>query len=1242
MTYQYENLGDERFQQLAQAILTTVFPNVQCLPVGQPDGGRDAFWYTPRKRKSKTIIFQVKYAKNPDARDERDAVAAAIKSEKDKVAELIKRGASSYYLITNTRGTSHPDVGSIDTVNRELSDAFGIPSYCWWRDDIDRRIDANADIKWSYPDIVRGSDVLQWLVAGTWKADANKRDMALRSYIATQHKDDEEVKFKQVELQNRLLDLFVDLPVLPLDSKNDRQKMRYIQGSLDLSGTVLIDDAMLMARNRDWHFHRRHFPDTAEFLLQDGNGLNAPCIVLEGAPGQGKSTITQYVCQVHRLKLLGQAHELIHAPKSHVNASVRIPFRIDLRDYAAWLSGRNPFAPDGQNSEIRSSTLESFIAAQVSQLSGGQDFSAADLTAVAKSGRILIVLDGFDEVADIPTRQKVVDEITRAASRIRAHQQHAQIVVTSRPAAFANSPGFPHTDWLHLEIQSMTPEQIAEYARKWMAARHLPPRERKEFLSLLKEKLEQPHMRDLSRNPMQLTILLALIHTRGLSLPDKRTSLYDNYMELFFNRESEKSRVVREHRDLLLDIHRYLAWTLHTTAEEKGSGGIIAEGDLKDLLRQYLRDEGHDTQLVQELFTGMVERVVALVSRVQGTFEFEVQPLREYFAARHLYETAPYSPPGDERSGTKPERFDALSRNFYWLNVVRFYCGCFSRGELSSLVDGLDDLSQDDDYRLLAHPRTLAFMLLGDWVFTQQPILVSRVVKLNLAYPGLKILLSSTYRSPNADIVLPERCGKGDLVKGAYQLLSDHNLSREDRTAILQMIKLNADPAQSLSWWLESEPSGSSYDWLADGLALGTLANMPVADLAELASRHLRSAGSILREAGRYDVIYSDQRIFRQVLNDSVSGVLSIRLMPGQHDPMNSLEAAINLLAPFLSRMLLNNKDGNTAAEVVRVNGITTHATKEPVEADFDELQKAKEFVAEASALLQSETLQWASSLEPWQKLVSIVTEKFGTESWAAARIAVMAGGIRSTTEIGEWGGSGWQIDEDVTKRMRFARLKSGSPGWWRDQIASVDEVPSRLMIALAAAAWASPKTLVAICGEMSELLDALSQSEWEMVYGTLAQAFYPVGREARSRTNAISALPKEASSRLLVLVARREDSEAGKKVTLERLAGYEGADSVLKSFIGNAAFLSLLENEKLWPKVKTTLKTRACGAEIFTHEPNAKNLSEAAAMEICEKAEEYPMFLVSLAQKKLASATGARAAKLGAVSRKNAWFEAR
>ena len=117
----------------------------------------------------------------------------------------------------------------------------------------------------------------------------------------------------------------------------------------------------------------------------------------------------------------------------------------------------------------------------------------------------------------------------------------------------------------------------------------------------------------------------------------------------------------------------------------------------------------------------MIERVVALVSRVQGTYEFEVQPLREYFAARHVYETAPYSPTGAEKRGTRPDRFDAIAKNLYWLNVTRFYAGCYSKGELPSLVDRIEELSKDQVFRYTRHPQDLSVTLLSDWVFTQHP-----------------------------------------------------------------------------------------------------------------------------------------------------------------------------------------------------------------------------------------------------------------------------------------------------------------------------------------------------------------------------------------------------------------------------------------------------------------------------------------------------------------------------------------
>jgi hypothetical protein len=187
MSYQFETLDDERFQRLCQALLVYSHPNVQCLPVGQPDGGRDAFSKRGKKRSPNGfVVFQVKFVRNPQTREARDLIEEVIKSEKPKVERLISRGASAYYLLTNVSGTSHLDHGSIDKVDAALTTAFEIDSYCWWRDDIERRIDAHPAIKWSYPEILRATDLLQALVEGNAGRDANRRTATLRSYMAYQ------------------------------------------------------------------------------------------------------------------------------------------------------------------------------------------------------------------------------------------------------------------------------------------------------------------------------------------------------------------------------------------------------------------------------------------------------------------------------------------------------------------------------------------------------------------------------------------------------------------------------------------------------------------------------------------------------------------------------------------------------------------------------------------------------------------------------------------------------------------------------------------------------------------------------------------------------------------------------------------------------------------------------------------------------------------------------------------------
>jgi hypothetical protein len=97
MDHQFENLGPEKFQEFCQALIVSQYPDTQCFPVAQPDGGRDA-WLFPAFALD-AIVFQVKYSRKPlvelDAHEWIKSIAA---DEAEKVKRLIERGATRYIL----------------------------------------------------------------------------------------------------------------------------------------------------------------------------------------------------------------------------------------------------------------------------------------------------------------------------------------------------------------------------------------------------------------------------------------------------------------------------------------------------------------------------------------------------------------------------------------------------------------------------------------------------------------------------------------------------------------------------------------------------------------------------------------------------------------------------------------------------------------------------------------------------------------------------------------------------------------------------------------------------------------------------------------------------------------------------------------------------------------------------------------------------------------------------------------
>ncbi|MFT0613011.1 NACHT domain-containing protein [Rhodococcus qingshengii] len=845
MQYDYERFTPDRFQEFCQSLIVRSFPNTQCYPVGQKDGGRDALTIADGG-----VVFQVKFRRDRLKNDDPySLLRTAVKGEVKKVKELADRGARKYIIATNLSASAALDSGAMDRFQKYLDDELPIPAQVWWRSDIDARLNNSYDIKWQFSEIITSSDLMRLLVEEGLGENARRRVLAMKGYMTAQYQQDEYVKFKQADLQaSDLLSLFIDVPIahrMLLWSDTSENRLTHVirevvrdeveSNPTQNSATVSVGGASLLLH-----------PMAHEKLRR---------VVIEGAPGQGKSTLAQYVCQTYRMKFLDKNERLERLPAKHRLVPVRLPMKVDLRDLSSWLQGRDPITEQ----EIPVATprsLESFLAAQVYNSSGGQAFSVDDLNLFLSATPTIIFLDGLDEVASVPERKAVVDSVSVAAARLTSVAPNTQIVITSRPAAVANMPHFSAEEWDYLSLESITSDLIYEYTDRWSSARNISATDVDDIKRILRGKLKSAHIKDLARNAMQLTILLNLVHVRGQALPDHRTDLYDSYVEVFFNREAEKNKAVLENRQLLVDLHGMLAWTMHSSAENRHTNGRVTEPQLRELISSFLSSREYDPEILDNLWNGVVQRIVALVSRVEGTFEFEVQPLREYFAARHLYDTAPYSPVGRPRSGTKPDIFATIAPSPYWLNVTRFYAGCYSVGELAGLAEQVEEMVDPEAKGAYgSFPRAVATSLLADRVFSQAPRLTKRVATSVVDGLTTRYALQARFDSSNSvELRLPQDCGAD--VAAAVLMARTCNLASlaGRREAGLMWSWVTADESRFQQWfetrpgiqddseilrrWIESGSYGRTLKSLSDGDAKVIIETSEFAWLSLLAAGH--------------------------------------------------------------------------------------------------------------------------------------------------------------------------------------------------------------------------------------------------------------------------------------------------------------------------------------------------------------------------------------------------------------------
>lgn len=714
--YDLDRLGHGEFEDLVQALLKMII-GLGTITFGDgPDGGREATYSGKAPYPSQSEqwegewVFQAKYHNTRQVGPEvaRRSVLNDLKSELQRITGKSGRRCDNYILATNVPLSSVPRVGTHDRIAREVVPEFLQTIqhiHVWGYDDISRFLDTFPEVRQSYFHLISPGDLIAELMDRN-KAGRSALAEVVQLYAAACFDTEQYAQLDQAgdvaEKPIPLRRVFIDLFVQP---RSDRDVRAIAAARPD----VLYQLELFAGKE----------PVSATQILISPN---FPKTVLIGGPGQGKSTLGQFVAQIHRAYLLGRVFELNGIRLKFTPVVVRVPFRVVLKDYAQWIAD----SPGPHN-------VESFLSVLVEERAG-RGISGEQIQQIIKLNPCLFVFDGLDEVTDETLREQMLRFLAEFLARCEdALKADMQVVATSRPTGYSDQ--FHPSQFLHLTLAGLDARKVAEYTERWIKAKGLDSPKAISLRSAIKDCVADPHFSALMNTPLQVTIFILIVLSGGTP-PRQREELFNEYLEVIYKRERAKSKtIIQTEKRLLFGLHQHMGYLLHGRAagsadtrsrmkEEEFAAEVFRYLSQKDPYSDRAELRAKADRLIKEAR----ERLVLIVSPDRGFFGFELRSIQEFFAAAYLVETA-------RDHEQLFQRFQAISLSPHWRYVALFFAGRVGRcnpGTASSLLEACRDIDRQRPDRFAKRGGWLAADIAVDRSFGPDRILQRSAIEFAL------------------------------------------------------------------------------------------------------------------------------------------------------------------------------------------------------------------------------------------------------------------------------------------------------------------------------------------------------------------------------------------------------------------------------------------------------------------------------------------------------------------------------
>ena len=750
--YELSRLNNRSFEQLVQALAVDVLgPGLVIFGDG-PDGGREATFDFKVPYPSEVdewngyCVVQAKFLQRPkNTHEDGNWAVAELKSELEQYLspDSVRKIPEYYLFVTNVVLSPVQEKGTKDrafALLEEYQDRLSLKGFdVWDYDKLRVFLDNNSDVRQSNEAWITSGDVLASIIRRL-DLEANNFDDTITGFLEKELLNDQFVNIEQAGHRNSdgipLAQVFVDLETvdevqgLRLAETQQTPQILYDDGLSGFPKQGFIREIVDLAAERlDYHsLETGHAGPTS---IPDTSQLPRGRFVLIGGPGQGKSTVGQFICQIFRALIvsrrtsgnfLPETSNALSSIQSHCenenidyNTVARFPFRVILSQFATALSA------DSTNNV---SSVFSYLSYQIRRRTG-DEVSIGDLKRWLSKYPAIVVFDGLDEVPSSSNRDQVLEAIRDFWVDVSRLDADVLGIATSRPQGYNNefSPAFYRHRWL----TPLTNQHALHFGQRLAEVRYGTDVDRKDkVLERLRRAIEDSSTSRLMRSPLQVTIMTALVDQMGRP-PSGRWNLFDSYYEVIYQREMEReipaSELLRQFRPDIDAIHNRVGVLLQIASEQKGKTGAWFSGqNFRSLVKARLEEEGHEgialNSLTDQIADAALERLVFLVGVEADQVGFEIRSLQEFMAAECLM---------DGSDAQVERRLREIAPLATWRNVFLFAAGkIFSRkqhmrGIVNSFCLVLNDMKDDKVAGTYLAGTDLALSLLEDGLAQNMP-----------------------------------------------------------------------------------------------------------------------------------------------------------------------------------------------------------------------------------------------------------------------------------------------------------------------------------------------------------------------------------------------------------------------------------------------------------------------------------------------------------------------------------------